>query len=78
MSLGHTTYTQKITDTAGDCMKYLHSYWGNRNERMTRNKSQDIIRKLYMNHSIKLQHPHKCTQGLTYDYVDVIYTRPLK
>jgi hypothetical protein len=29
MSLGHTTYTQKITDTAGDCMKYLHSYWGN-------------------------------------------------
>lgn len=27
MSLGHTTYTvtQKITDTADDCMKYLHS-----------------------------------------------------
>jgi len=25
---------------------------------MTRNKTKDIIIKLYMNHSIKLQHPH--------------------
>jgi hypothetical protein len=24
------------------------------------------------------RHPHKCTQGLTYNSVDVIYTRALK
>jgi len=44
---------------------------------MKERKTQDIIRKLYMNHSIQLQHPHKCTRGLTYNSVDVIYIRGL-